>query len=305
MDTLLDGPFLLVEDDSYIELPKNTEETSQWIVDKEYITPATSIKLQKKLLPGIYQVGVNNSIGLFCKKLSVKSDELYIFSNSIINNLLIEITNFLNNGKIFRDHKLLHKRGILLEGYPGTGKSSIISLLTKEVVKHNGIVFNVETPNNFNAYVEFLVNNFRKIEPETPVITILEDIDNYSDSTTILDFLDGKNSINHHIVIATTNNTKNLPDSFLRPSRLDLRIEIPLPNAATRKEFFMFKKVKEEDLEELVESTKDCSLADLKEIFITKYLLNYTISEAVEKVKKPRTRKNYNFSKKQNKKISI
>lgn len=116
----------------------------------------------------------------------------------------------------------------------------------------------------------------------------------------MLDFLDGKLSINHHVVVATTNNTEDIPDAFLRPSRLDLKIEIPLPSDEIRKEYFIKKNVPEKDIEELVKLSDKLSLADLKEIYTSIYLLDYTMQEAIEKIKLPRTKKNYN-SRKQNK----
>jgi ATP-dependent 26S proteasome regulatory subunit len=107
------------------------------------------------------------------------------------------------------------------------------------------------------------------------------------------------------VIITTTNDTTKLPDSFLRPSRLDLKIEIPMPNEIIRKEFFEFKGVPKNDIDFLAKETENCSLADLKEIYTTIYVLDYSLSEAIEKVKMPRTRKNYNFGKGKKSDISI
>lgn len=267
---------------------------SVWIKDKDLIRASKDITLIKEIAPGIYTVDFDQNIGYFCKKIDVKSDELFLFTDSITNNLLEEIKLFWTKSNIYKENNLIHKRGILLEGYPGTGKSSIISLLANEIIKQGGVVFKVNGFRNLNDYIGFIRGSFRKIQPDTPIITILEDLDQYDDvEDELLDFLDGKTHIDHHVVIATTNDTENIPDTFLRPSRIDLKIEIPMPAEQTRSEYFKYKKVPDEDIENLIKETEGCSLADLKELYICIYLLDYTVEDAINKIKAPRDKKCY------------
>ena len=79
----------------------------------------------------------------------------------------------------------------------------------------------------------------------------------------------------------------------MRPSRLDLCIEIPLPNKLTREEYFINKNVPNDLLNDLVKATDGMSLADLKEIFVKVYLLNYPLESVINKVKSPIKKKNY------------
>jgi hypothetical protein len=51
--------------------------------------------------------------------------------------------------------------------------------------------------------------------------------------------------------------------------------------------------VPENDIEELVSKSNNFSLADLKELYICIYLLDYTIDEAINKISSPREKKNY------------
>ena len=220
------------------------EKISIWIKDGVYIRPSTNMSVLPKLEPGVYTVNFSRDQGMYCKKLTNVSDELFTFSDSVTVKLLSEINNFWDKEELYKSNKLVHKRGILLEGYPGTGKSSIISLLSNEIIKREGIVFKIQSPNNINVFIDFMQMAFRKIQADTPIITIIEDLDQYTDvESEILDFLDGKMNINHNIVLCTTNNSYALPDTFLRPSRIDLKIEIPLPSEKTREEYFKFKNV--------------------------------------------------------------
>lgn len=279
-------------EDASTQTPSKT--VSVWVKDKDVIRASTDITIVKTIEPGIYSVDFSKDYGYYCKKMDIKSDELFVFSDSITQELLEEIDLFWSKADIYKENNLIHKRGILLEGFPGTGKSSIISILSAEIIKKGGVVFKINGYRNLDNYIEFVRSSFRKIQPDTPIITILEDLDQYEDvEIELLDFLDGKTHLDHHVIIATTNNTEIIPDTFLRPSRMDLKIEIPLPCDITRKEYFKFKNVPEENIQELVEKSKGFSLADLRELYICIYLLDYSIDEAVAKIASPREKKNY------------
>lgn len=177
MDTLLDNQIIIVGSEYDLEDP--VEKASQWIKEAGILRPSGNLTTQNKLNPGIYKVEVSREYGLYCKLVETKSDKLFIFSDSIIDDLLEEINTFWEKRDLYKENNLMHKRGILLEGYPGTGKSSIIAMLSNEIIKRKGIVFIVSGPGNLNLFVEFIVGNFREIEPNTPIITIIEDIDKY------------------------------------------------------------------------------------------------------------------------------
>lgn len=286
------------DDENEYEVPDHKEEHKEskqsiWIKQNDEYRGSVNISLQKIIPPGIYTVNVDRE-GYYCEKSVVKSDELFLFSDALSIKILEEIELFWSSYNAFKEKNLIHKRGILLEGPAGTGKSSIVTMLSSQIISNGGIVFKISDMRNFIDYVGFLHSSFRKIQPTTPIITILEDIDKFEEiMPSILDFLDGKNSIDYHVFIATTNNSEALEDNLIRPSRLDLVYTIDLPCKQHREEFFKFKKVPDEDLDLLVSESEHCSLADLKEIYICKYLLGYSIEDAISKVKSPRQKVNY------------
>ena len=288
------GQIIVLSDDPIDDEKYKEEKISVWLKDKDIIKPSTNISLLQKIEPGIYTVDFSRDHGIYCKKMDIKSDELFVFSDSISEKLLKEINTFWEKSERYKQNNLVHKRGILLEGFPGTGKSSIISILCKEIISKGGVVFKINGIRNLDTYFEFIRYGFREIQPETPVVTILEDLDQYEEiESELLDFLDGKTHLDHHVVIATTNNTELIPDTFLRPSRIDLKIEVPLPSEQTRREYFKFKNTPEDEIENLVKQSEDFSLADLKELYVCIYLLDYTIEEAVRKITTPKEKKNY------------
>lgn len=270
------------------------DKVSMWVKDKDLFIPSTDISVTNLLPPGTYKVDNTNDRGLHCKKLEIETDNLYKFKDSAVESLLSEINLFWDKKKIYEEYEIIHKRGILLLGFPGNGKTSLIDLVSKELIIKGGVIFKIDDAANFVHYLDFMKYGFKKIQPNTPIITILEDLDQYGQvESRLLDFLDGQNQFSNHLVIATSNNIEEVPDSFLRPSRIDLKIVIDYPSEEVRREFFKFKNAPNDKLDDLVKITEDCTFADLKEVFITHFVLDYSIEDAITKVKSPFEKKDY------------
>ena len=296
MDSLLSGNLILFFIYSHQEKEQKEQKESFsyiWIKDVDMFKPSTHLQTLEKIPPGTYVVEKTRDYGICCFSINESSDELYVLPSNSVENLLNEIVTFWSKYSLYKEHKLVHKRGVLLEGPSGTGKSSIISLLCNSIIQKGGVVFKIEGVSNLLLYIDF-IHTFRQIEPDTPIITIIEDIDTYMDYEAILlDFLDGKSQIDHHVVLATTNNSEELSEALLRPSRIDLRLQIPNPDEKVRSAYFTHKNVPATDLEDLVKNTKEMSMADLKEVYICKYLLDYSLENSVKKVKNKLKAENY------------
>ena len=198
---------------------------------------------------------------------------------------------------MYKQFKVAHKRGILLCGAPGCGKTSIIQLLVKQIVEQQGLVFMASNRDEFSGLKHMLASTIRQIEKTRPIITIIEDVDQLIESlggdAAILDFLDGSDSIENHLVILTSNNTTTLSEALLRPSRIDLIYEIPNPSKETRLEYFKKKEIDPEIITEVVNMTEGFSFAELKEVFIAIKVLGKTVFETIKRIKDPFTSKDY------------
>lgn len=270
---------------------------SIWLVDGDEYTPAVSIKKTNKLPSGVFKVNYSDD-NYRVNRVHLNSDEIYTFTKSFTSNILNEINSFWNKADIYKTNNLIHKRGMLLVGGPGTGKTSIITLLIEQLKDKNGIVFLVNNYKDFSILSDCLNPVIRKIEPNRPIITIIEDVDklieeNNDNDSELLNFLDGKNSIDHHIVIMTSNNTSNLSEALLRPSRIDMYFEIPNPDDDIRKEYFTKKGISEDVLSLFVASTNGMSFAQLKEVFIGTQILGKPLQTVIKGLKNPLSNKNY------------
>lgn len=208
------------DDEKEIDEEELTKAYCQWTThDGKIFVPASNTK--KALTPGIYEIDINSNIGLYFEKIPVKTEGLLRFPDTNSDKVLDEIVKFWESEEVFRRYDLTYKRGILLWGPPGSGKSCTCQLIMSDVVKRGGIVVKFDEPHLFIDGMRIL----RTIQPETPVVAMMEDIDAiieaYNESE-VLNILDGVNEVNKTVFLATTN----------YPDRLGARV-VNRPPAST------------------------------------------------------------------------
>jgi hypothetical protein len=274
----------VTEDDEEEEILRIKYE--QWASsDNKSYFPAA--KTRRTLPAGVYEINKSTS-GLYFERIPIKTEGLIQFPQSNSDKVIDEIKKFWEREDKFKEYNLTYKRGIILWGPPGSGKSCTIQIVMKDVIDRNGIVIKFTHPELFSDGIRIL----REIQSESPVIVLMEDIDAileiYSESS-VLNILDGVDQIDKMVFLATTNYPERLGARILnRPSRFDKRFKIGHPNAESRRLYFEHvigqEKIEELqiDLEEWVDDTDGFSIAHLKELFIAVYILGDDYEASVE-----------------------
>lgn len=131
-------------------------------------------------------------------------------------------------------------KGILLKGPPGTGKT----LIAKAIAGEAGIPLIALSGSEFvRMYVGVgaarVREAFNVAKKNAPCILFIDEIDalvteseddEYKQTTNqLLTEMDGFETSDGVTLIAATNHPERLPESFKRPGRIDLEIEIPIP----------------------------------------------------------------------------
>lgn len=138
----------------------------------------------------------------------------------------------VENTAACRKHKIPLKRGVLLEGKYGTGKS-LAARVTAKVCQDNGWTF-LHLDN-----VDGLANALIFAEQYSPCVVFAEDIDRVlserSDAANqIVNVLDGVLSKRAEVItVLTTNHVDQIEPVMLRPGRLDAVITITPPDEKT------------------------------------------------------------------------
>ena len=257
--------------------------------DEEFVP---SFKSVDQVPSGIYELQYNRNVSqITLKKQPFKTDELYQLPSYEIQDILKDIQNFWDRRDKYREYNFVHKRGILMYGEPGCGKSGIIQLIAKQLIENNGIIINIKDQDDVDFFIDFIAT-FRKIEPNRPLIVLLEDLDSIAGESTystskLLNILDGVKQIEDVVYIATTNYPEKLQDRITnRPSRFDRRYKVELPNDEIRRAYILHK-LTEEDLKDVdvdmwVERTEGMSLSHLKEVVISTIVMGRDFEDVMD-----------------------
>jgi len=277
----------------------------RWLAtDNDTFSTCQNTKVINKLPSGMYTLFQSQSGSLHAAKIYPETDELYHLPNPLITEVLKEIAGFWDKKDEFKKYNIKHKRGILLHGNPGTGKTSTLNLIASALIANDGIVVSVSNINEVLLFAEFANKHFRLVEPNRPIVLVMEDIDKMMDGgnaeSMLLNFMDGEDSVNHLVVLGTTNRFTALNDLILRPSRFDTHVEVLAPTIEVRTDYLIKKGLTPDEATGWAEQTAEFSLASLKELFVSVKLLGYSLEKAKEKIdKQTKAVKNTTFVKRE------
>ena len=244
------------------------------------------------LPPGIYDPVQVPNAGLAWCPVEARDDMLLRFPGSDGARVVEEIELFWTQEEAFARYSLPFKRGILLHGPPGSGKSSTLRLVAESVVERGGYVLLFSRPTTLVTAVRML----RSAHPEASVVVLMEDLDailHNGDESSVLNLLDGAEQVHRVVFLATTNYPELLKDRIAnRPSRFDRRVLIAPPTAETRRMYLdtLVCEGDDFDLDRYVKDTADMSLAHVKELFVATAILGADYDLTLKELRSMSTR---------------
>jgi len=245
----------------------------------------------ENIIPGLYKTIDAPKIGPALLKMIISTDDLILIDSVVKEEVFSEIMYFWSDEvrQKFKERGFLYKRGILMYGDPGSGKTACIQLLIKEIIKHGGIALYGDRPDIMSQCLQMV----RRIEPNVPVVVIMEDFEILTErghaENEWLAMLDGESQVDNVVFLGTTNYVEKLDKRFTdRPSRFDVVVSVPPPSAEIRATFLHHKEpsMPFEEVQHWVTLTAGFSIAHLKELVISVRILGKPLDEQVKRLRK-------------------
>jgi hypothetical protein len=267
-------------------LPARNEYGFQWMITGPN-TYQVCGRTTDALPAGAYSCALDGCGNPVFQGRDLQVDELINFPDSLPARVLAEINTFWSQGDRFARYGFLHRRGYLLYGKQGCGKSSLVHQIVGEVVAAGYVAFFCQSPYWFIRCME----KFRTVEPSRPMVCIFEDIDaiiEQNGESDLLQWLDGNHQVDKAVNLATTNYPERLDRRIIsRPRRFDRILRIDAPDARTRQAYFG-RKVPELTAAELatwVDLTDGLPFAALAEMVISVCCLGNDLEESAKLLK--------------------
>lgn len=240
---------------------------------------------------GAYTVNLSNA-GPYFERKRILTDTLIDLDESNSLRVISGIQTFWTKRDRYIAKGILFKRGVLLWGPAGSGKTATIALLVENLIAKGGIVLLVQNP---GAAILGLTQ-LRRIEPTRPLIVVLEDVEeiiaSYGEHD-LLALLDGEHQTDNVVNIASTNYPEALGARIVnRPSRFDEVLKIGMPSAGMREQYFWH--ILGDDVEKYpvaswVKHTEGMSIAHLKELVVAVTCLDQEPEEVINRLRTMKT----------------
>jgi len=244
--------------------------------DKMIVTTGYRDQASSSSLPaGIYETGWTPDMEPIIRKHSLSPDA-YVDMSGPLKDIINEIQWFLDSKEAYEDMGLTWRRGLLIYGPPGNGKTRAIM----EAARLFGDRARVFVISDISA-----AKPFRNLVSDMPAICVVEEITEAIEEEgpqQFLNFLDGVEAWSNCITIATTNYPEKLEANIVdRPSRFDKLYLVDNPNAEARRLYLSRMLPPEEVTDDIIDDTDGMSIAYLKELVVQRKLRGTPISKSL------------------------
>ncbi|HRJ27388.1 MAG TPA: AAA family ATPase [Fimbriimonadaceae bacterium] len=213
--------------------------------------------------------------------LSIESSSLddLVLPKNQKEEIVSDIEHFLTQEATYQQLNVAWKRGILLLGAPGNGKTHLIRALARSLKLPTLYVKSLEAQHS--AAQSVVATAFQRARKLAPCLFVLEDLDTLIEGKTrtyFLNELDGFENNRGILTIATCNYPEKLDAAILeRPSRFDRKYHFELPALEQRTEYLRLARdrfsdqlpLSEEALVQVAKKAEGYSYAYLKELMLS------------------------------------
>lgn len=249
-----------------------------------HVTAPPSLQIE----PGVYSPVNTDRYGVvLARQGEMNHDAPFKTTSKVYDEVQADMQRFWSLGESYRSAGKIHKRGVLLHGPAGTGKTHLVYREAERVISMGGIAVLLAHGYYMTWWAE-LAPKLRAAFPDLPVCVVIEEIDSVSGDyeSAMLSFLDGPSQIGNCIVIATTNNINDIRYAIKdRPGRFDRTYHIGYPDDATRGGYISELSERlgaDIDVDFITSKTNGMSVAHIKEIVLSMHLYGYSLEDILD-----------------------
>ena len=262
-----------------LEMPHHEHDTTRW--SEIVICRQDEIALVMEIIreSNVSDDGALYSTGRSFRSVKSSSWDDLVLDEPVLQLVKGDYESFFAREAWFRTLKLPFRRGYLLHGPPGNGKTSVIrAMLSRRGMR--GLTLNFFSPNTDD---DDLQKMFERAADCAPSMIVLEDIDrafprDQASGTNskvslqqLLNCLDGIGTQDGVVVVATANEPTALEPAILRrPGRFDRVVFFPNPTADLRLQYLhkLNCRFAESELMAAIDLADGFSFAQMREVYI-------------------------------------
>lgn len=202
-----------------------------------------------------------------------------VLRGALKSDLLSDLRHFFDSRDMYDSYGIPWKRGVILIGPPGNGKTHAVKALINALEQPCLYVKSFRSQHATDD--DNIRQVFQRARESAPCILVLEDLDalvNPGNRSFFLNELDGFAENRGILTLATTNHPERLDPAILdQPSRFDRKYHFDLPGITERQAYLQLwnaslkpdLRLSDTGIETIAAQTDDFSFAYLKELLLT------------------------------------